>query len=311
MKIIVTGGLGHIGSQLIRRIPKFAPKCAMVIVDNLMTQRFCSLFNLPRKKKIKFIHADLNKLNVSRMLQKNDIVIHLAAITDAASSFGRESEINKNNFMATKKIARAIAKAKSNLIFISSTSVYGPQTKKVNEKLCYKKINPQSPYARIKLKEEQIIQKQKNLQYVILRFGTIVGVSPGMRFHTAINKFCFDLLKGQKIDVWKKSYKEVRPYLSLEDAINSIRFIIQKKLINKNIYNIVSENKSVANILNYIRKYTKKVKIRFSKSPYLNQQSYKVCNKKIKEEGFKFQKNSVENAIKKTLVTFNLCEKTR
>ena len=47
MKIVVTGALGHIGSRLIRELPTIFPDANIVLIDNLSTQRYCSLFNLP------------------------------------------------------------------------------------------------------------------------------------------------------------------------------------------------------------------------------------------------------------------------
>ena len=78
------------------------------------------------------------------------------------------------------------------MIHLSSTSVYGTQKKMVDEDCPEEDLKPQSPYAATKLKEERLISKlvkEKSLKAVTFRFGTIFGVSPGMRFHTAVNKF--------------------------------------------------------------------------------------------------------------------------
>ena len=90
-----------------------------------------------------------------------------------------------------KNVINYCIKNKSKLIHISSTSVYGKQVKIVNEN-DQSLLNPQSPYAEIKLQEEKMLKKNKNkIKFMSFRFGTIAGVSKGMRFHTAINKFCF------------------------------------------------------------------------------------------------------------------------
>ena len=78
---------------------------------------------------------------------------------------------------------------KVKLIHISSTSVYGSQNLYVDENC--KELKPQSPYADVKIKEEKILENtNKNFSFITLRFGTIVGPSTGMKFHTAVNKFC-------------------------------------------------------------------------------------------------------------------------
>ena len=58
MKIIVTGGLGHIGSYLIRKLPEVFRSSEIIIIDNLMTNRFCSLFNLPEIGNYSFYQMD-------------------------------------------------------------------------------------------------------------------------------------------------------------------------------------------------------------------------------------------------------------
>ena len=274
-------------------------------------KRYCSFFKLPNYGNYQFIEGDLLKINLQKIVKKNDIIIHLAAITDAASSFGRQGEIRANNLGSTKKVVQAASSCRARLIFVSSTSVYGPQNHEVNESCAQKNLKPQSPYAQIKLLEEQFIKRKKNLQFIIFRFGTIVGVSPGMRFHTAVNKFCFDLYKKKPINVWRKSYNEVRPYLGLQDAINAISFAIRKQIFDKDVYNILSENLSVKNILNLIKKYKNKFSIKFTNSPYLNQTSYKVSNTKYKKLGFKINQKSVEKEIKSTLSMLRICDKNK
>ena len=107
---------------------------------------------------------------------------------------------------------------------MSSTSVYGTQKDLVSEDCDIEDLSPQSPYANTKLKEEEFIlsfSKNKTLNAVILRFGTIFGISQGIRFHTAVNKFCWQASVGLPITVWKLRTVK-RPYLDLLDASRAI-----------------------------------------------------------------------------------------
>ena len=85
MNILVTGGLGHIGSSLINFLIKLKNIKNIYIVDNLVSNRYFALFDLPKNNKFKFIEIDLSNCSVSK-LPKTDLVIHLAAKTDAAQS---------------------------------------------------------------------------------------------------------------------------------------------------------------------------------------------------------------------------------
>jgi nucleoside-diphosphate-sugar epimerase len=187
------------------------------------------------------------------------------------------------------------------LIHISSTSVYGFNTGILNEN--FRDLKPQSPYAKIKLKEENLLnnnKKNKKLKYITLRFGTISGVSMGMKFHTAVNKFCLDSVLNKKVSIWKNVIDEYRPYLSLKDAKKVIIFILKKNLFNNNIYNVFTSNLTVKNILNFIKKYNKNFKIAKINSNFSNTLSYKLDKSKIMKLGFKFN-SKIEIDIKDTI----------
>ncbi len=77
----------------------------------------------------------------------------------------------------------------------------------VDENCSKDELNPQSPYAECKMKKGKIKKKFKNLKFITLRFGTIFGFSEGIRFHTAVNKFCWQASIGEPITIWKNCHK--------------------------------------------------------------------------------------------------------
>lgn len=291
MKILVTGALGHIGSKLIKDLSNINNIKNIYLIDDLRTQRFNSLMHLSKKGKYKFYDETLSKENLNLLVKKSDFIIHLAAITDAASSFGKFNQLKKNNLDNTKLVTYFCSKYKKKLIFISSTSVYGS-----NDKIMYEdenNLNPQSPYAKIKISEEKYINKfikEKKINAVILRFGTILGYSIGMRFHTAVNKFCYNASLGKPLTVWKTALNQKRPYLGINDACSSIIFFINNPKFFNKTYNVLSSNLTVKDIINYI-KLVKKVKVNFVNSKIMNQLSYEVSVDKLKKLQFKFKDN--------------------
>ncbi|MDA9880656.1 SDR family oxidoreductase [Candidatus Pelagibacter sp.] len=304
-KILVTGALGHIGSKLIKDLPKILKKTEITMIDNFVTQRFTSLFNLEKKNKYKFYELDVvfNKFKIEKIIKKIDIVIHLAAITDAANSFKNPKLVEKNNLLSTKIISNLCSKHKKKLIFISSTSVYGSQNETVDENCSKDELQPQSPYAITKLKEENLIKnliKNKKLKSVICRFGTIYGYSPGMRFHTAVNKFCFQAVFQQDITIWKTAYNQKRPYLDINDAIKALAFIIKNNIFDGEVYNILTENLTVRQVIDTIKKNIKNTKIKYVNSQIMNQLSYKVLNTKFKNKGYTVSGN-FKKSIEKTI----------
>jgi len=304
MRLIITGGLGHIGTGLLNQINSIKSLKEIIIIDNLISNKLHSLFNFKSKVQIKFIDSDVLNFNLNKILRKNDIIVHLAAITNAPESFKNKKKIFLNNFYSTKKIVDMASRKKIRCIFFSSTSVYGS-----NDKIMYeddkKNINPQSPYADCKIKEENYIlktAKYKKLNSVILRLGTIFGTSKGMRFHTAVNKFCYQAALKKPLTIWKTAYNQKRPYLDINDAINCIKFVISKNLFQNQIYNVATKNISIKDLLKNIKKY-KKVKVAFVSNKIMNQLSYEVSCKKVLNEGFRF-KGNLNKQIRKTIELF-------
>src|SRR3989344_1342166 len=269
-KILITGALGHIGSHLIRNLDRSMVH-NVILLDNLESQRFPSLYNLPKGFNFKFIKEDILTADFDKYLKGVDAVIHLAAITDAEKSKQIPELVEAVNYEGLKRVADACLKAKACLFFPSTTSIYGSQASLVDE-TC-KELKPQSPYAETKLNSEKYLQglKRRGLKFVVCRFGTIFGHSVGMRYDTAVNKFTWQASTGQPITVWKTAWNQKRPYLYLGDAARAINFVLKKNLFNGEIYNVVTKNFTVE----------------YVDSAIMNQLSYEVDDSKFRKLGFK------------------------
>ena len=301
MNLLITGCCGHIGSYLVNNIHKIKKIKKCFIVDNFNSTQINSLFNSKKKNNLKFYNLDLTKKNSLNEFNKIDYVIHLASMTNAAGSFNKKNEMYKNNIECMKNIINFCKIKKSKLIHISSTSVYGKQAALVDETCEEKFLKPQSPYADIKLIEERMLQKaSKDINYITYRFGTISGVSSGMRFHTAVNKFCLNASLNNDITVYKTALNQYRPYLSLTDAFKVFKFTIEKDLFKNDIYNALSENCTVNQILQKIRKFKKNIKVKFVSSKIMNQLSYHVAKDKLDNEGL-YLKNKIIYDIDDTM----------
>ncbi len=304
MKVLITGACGHIGSFVAENIHKIKSISKAILVDNLKSNRFNSLYNLERKNNLSFFLRDLNNLKTLNDFHNVDVIIHCASMTNAEKSFGKEKEMYKNNLNCLKTVMKYCKNRNTKLIHLSSTSVYGKQTDLVDENCEKKFLRPQSPYAEIKLIEEKLLKKNSNkLRYNTFRFGTITGVSKGIRFHTAVNKFCFNAAIGEKIEVYKTALHQYRPYLSIRDSFDVFKFCLEKNFFENDIFNILSGNFTVNQILNKIKKINKKIKIVYVNSPIMNQLSYHVDDQKIKNKGLVLKSN-IDVDIKNTLSLF-------
>ncbi|MGA2333005.1 MAG: SDR family oxidoreductase [Syntrophales bacterium] len=303
MKVVITGALGHIGSRLIRQIPERFPGADIIMIDNLSTQRYCSLFNLPEGGNYFFHEADILAADLAPFLEDAEAVIHLAAITNAAGSFQIREQAEQVNFTGTERIARACLETGCPLMFLSTTSVYGTQKELVDESCSVEDLKPQSPYAESKLKAERLLEElgsREGLRFITLRFGTVFGTSIGMRFHTAVNKFCWQAVLGEPITVWRTALHQKRPYLDLEDAIRVIVFILENELFSGKLYNAVTTNATVDDVVQIIKRYVPDLSIQYVDTEIMNQLSYNVSSDRFRSLGFDF-KGDMDSGIHQTI----------
>ena len=304
MKVLITGACGHIGSFLSENIHKIKGVSRGILVDNLKSNRFNSLYNFEKKNNLSFFLRDLNNLNALNDFHNVDVIIHCASMTNAEKSFGKEKEMYRNNLNCLKTTMKYCINRNTKLIHLSSTSVYGKQTDLVDENCERRFLKPQSPYAKIKLIEEKLLKKNSNkLRYNTFRFGTIAGVSRGIRFHTAVNNFCLNAAIGEKIKIYKTALHQYRPYLSIRDSFKVFKFCLEKDFFENDIFNALSGNFTVNQILNKIKKIKKKINVVYVNSPIMNKLSYHVDDQKIKNKGL-ILKSNIDVDIKDTLLLF-------
>ena len=300
MRIAITGGLGHIGSFVVPYLINQPAVESVCVFDNMTTQRYPVIFSWSSLGNIKFVEKDCRQI-IAEDLESYDGVIHLAALTNAESSASSPEVYISHNTELSNAIALAAEDAGCWVLFASSTSVYG-SAGEVNET---SPLNPQSPYAESKILEEQIFQAS-GCNNVIARFGTIVGFSCGMRFHTAVNKFCWQASAGQPISVWQTAANQVRPYLSLSDAASAIFKIsvvlnASSNVAFSDVVNVVSRNSSVNEILTILTKHIPKLEIAYVSSEIMNQLSYDVCGLRGRARYGLDYKNNIEWEVEETL----------
>jgi UDP-glucose 4-epimerase len=301
VRIVVTGALGHIGSRLIRDIAATWPGADVVMVDNLATERYASLFNLADSCRYEFIEGDVLTADLSAIVAGADVVIHLAAITHGAT--GATALMRRVNVDGTERVARACARCRVPLLFPSTTSVYGVANGVVSEDCAPEALRPHSPYAAWKFESEGLLRslgRDEGLRFAILRMGTIFGPSIGMRFHTAVNQFCWRAALRQPLDVWTTASHQFRPYLDLSDAVRAMRFMIRRGQFDGRVYNVVTLNATVTDVLNVLRAYVPDLHVAYVDSPLMNDLSYCVDGERLARLGFEMR-GSLERGIVDTL----------
>jgi nucleoside-diphosphate-sugar epimerase len=269
----------------------------------MRTLRYASLFRI---RNFRFMEGDVRSSLWKLPSQQYSALFHLAAITDAEKSTEMADEVRANNLESTRKACEFCLERNIPLVFPSSTSVYGSQESRVDEDCPATGLRPQSAYAETKLQEERAVHefRQKGLRCVILRLATIAGPSPGMRFHTAVNKFCWQAAQGQAVTVWKTALHQKRPYLALEDAVEAFlgagRVLSEKPV--PEVINVVTQNHTVNDILKMIRTHLPWLRIEMTENRIMNQLSYEVVSRYADSIGF-CPAGSIERCIQETLAS--------
>lgn len=294
MRILVTGGIGYIGSELIRRIVLNPAVESVTILDNCSSQRYASLFHLPCTKPYRFIEGDILKgEDLDLALRGINAVVHLAGITNAPQTYNIADEVQKVNYDGTKQLIQTcVERGVRQFIFASTTSIYGPVPGVAREDRAECDLLPQSPYATSKLAaEKEVLDASRDGDFsgVCLRFGSVFGPSPGMRFHTFLNNTIWRAVTGKPVTVMSAFMELTRPFLALQDAVNAVEFVLDRPDLGSEIYNVVTLNVKLGQIISEIQKNAPEMEINYTDERVLNQISYYVDDSKLKKTGFYYQ----------------------
>ncbi len=239
MKVVVTGGAGFIGSNLVELLLK--KKWKVVVIDNLSTGNIDNIKNF--KSKIKFIKSDISKIGRwSNSFRNVDIVFHLAALADIVPSIQKPTNYFKSNVTGTFNIVNVCKKYKvKKLLYSASSSCYGiPSKFPTNEK---ELINTQYPYALTKRLGEEIVLhwgKVYNLDVTSLRLFNVYG--PKSRTSGTYGAV-FGVFLAQKLN--NKPYtvvgngKQTRDFTYVSDVVNAF-YMASKKKTNSKVFNVGS-----------------------------------------------------------------------
>ena len=172
MKILITGGLGYIGSHIAYLLGKNA-----IVIDNKVNSSLNFKKKLPNTLVYKL---DLNSRSLNKIFLKHNIsgVIHLAGLKSVNESISNSLKYYKNNLASSMDLLESMDKHNINkLIFSSSATVYGDQNKNpLNENMKLKAVNP---YGNTKILIEKLIEdySKNNLKFksISLRYFNPIG----------------------------------------------------------------------------------------------------------------------------------------
>ena len=299
-KIVITGGLGYIGTELCKIYSGVSWNNQILVIDN----RFVSeRVNQLRSWNIDFIHGDiLDKNLIDKYCKDADIVHHLAGITDvprvkSESSDDQDSKIKLVAEEGTQNILNAISN-KCKIIFPSTHVVFEGIEKVKNDILENENTNPILSYAKSKaINEKQLKDSKKN--YVILRLGSVYGYSTDTaRIDIMPNLFSKIASQDGTIKLFSGG-RQIKSLVPLVDVARCFKYMEERNDISSELFNLTKDTVSVKAVAEICKKYNPKTILKETNDEIPNL-GFSLSNNKILNTGFKFLYN-LDESIKEMI----------
>lgn len=227
LKILITGGAGFIGSNLIRKINE--NKITPTVIDNLENSDIKNI----EGTNIHFVKDDLSNFDlVGQLVRDVDVVVHLAAQGSVPKSIENPMRMFENNLVNSLNLLENCRKYGVKFIFASSSSVFGSNSKiRINENT---KTNPVSPYGASKCAMEKIINSYVHsyaIETLVFRFFNVYGPmqNQSSQYSAVIPKFISKGLKGESLEIYGDG-EQIRDFTFVKDVVEIIYLSIVNNL---------------------------------------------------------------------------------
>jgi nucleoside-diphosphate-sugar epimerase/SAM-dependent methyltransferase/quercetin dioxygenase-like cupin family protein len=287
-KIVITGALGYIGTELCKLYSGFSWKYEVVAIDN----RFISeRVNELKRRKIKFVQADILDLDLIKpYIESAEYVFHLAGITDVA--YVKKEADKKKDDLTIKVAVEGTANILSSMN--DDAKIIFPSTHVVFEGLKQKKENLDEnektstflAYSSSKVENENQIKKSGK-KHAIFRLGSVYGFSTDtMRINIMPNLFSKIASQNGKIKLYGGGV-QLKSLVPLVDVARCFKFVEENDNFKDGIYNLTKENLTVKNVADICKKINPKLEITITDDEVPNR-GYSLSNKKLLSTGFEF-----------------------
>ena len=294
-KIIITGGLGYIGTELCKLYSGVSWHHKIIIIDNrFISERVSQI----RNWNMEFVQGDiLDKDLVKKYFADADVVHHLAGITDvprtkSESLLAQDEKIKEVGEIGTQNILDVISD-KCKIIFPSTHVVYeGVAEVKTNIKED-EKTKPVLSYSSSKaVNENQLKRSGKN--YIILRLGSVYGFSTdSMRMDIMPNLFSKIASQNGTLKLFAGG-RQIKSLVPLIDVARCFKFMEESKEINHEMFNLVKDTLTVKEVAEVCKKHNSKINLKETNDEVPNL-GFSLSNKKLLKTGFKFLYNLDQN----------------
>jgi nucleoside-diphosphate-sugar epimerase len=281
MKILITGNLGYVGSELTKTLRKKFPGSTLIGYDMGYYAKYLTNNSLmPEVYLDSQIYGDVCELPAD-ILKGVDTVVQLAAISNDPIGNKFEKVTYKVNHKAVVEIAeKAKKQGVKNIVFASSCSVYGFAEE--SERTEQSEVGPITAYAKSKVYAEKDLEAlaSDNFKITCLRFATACGISDRLRLDLVLNDFVAGALTSKEITILSDG-TPWRPLINVKDMGRAIIWAHLRKPENGGNFLIVNTgsnewNYQVKDLAKHINDILPEIKVTINKDAQPDKRSYKV-----------------------------------
>jgi nucleoside-diphosphate-sugar epimerase len=321
MRVLVTGGAGYIGSVLVRQL--LGKGYNVRAFDNLNFGGD-ALYDVMLHPNFEFQKGDVrNDADIETALEGVDAIAHLAAIVGDPACKKFSDDANTTNWDGSVALFEAAEqKGIKRFVFASTCSNYGKMSDPNDFVTETSELNPVSLYAELKVKFEKYLleeRKDSKICSTALRFSTVYGFSPRIRFDLTVNEFTRNAAVNGEQPIWGAQFW--RPYCHVEDLARAVVLVIEspEEKVRANVFNVgdTTENYNKGMIIEEVCKVVPNVKVDYVE---MNEdpRDYRVNFDKIKNElGYTITKKvpdgvkEIYTLLKTGIVTDSFAQKYR
>ncbi len=255
MNILITGGAGYIGAELVYELSKKEDVTSILVYDNLSRENynfFTSVSHKITNGKVKFEFGELlDSRKIRKALQGINVVYHLAAKVAKPFSTIDSHIYEQVNHWGTAELVYAVEETKSvtRFVYLSCASVYGKSKKELDETAL---PNPGNHYSISKLRGEgHVARLMSKMNTYIVRCAKVYGPSTTIRFDSVINRFMFDAHYKGRIQI-QGSGKQIRPFIHIDKTVAALLELRLSKAPS-DIYNLSDKNIEVLDMIDVLK----------------------------------------------------------
>ena len=266
-RVLVTGGLGLIGSHLVERL--LDERVHVTVIDNNFTGAISNLGAYSSNKLLKVISGDIvDSVLINEEIREVQFCFHLAAALGVKRILSAPITSYKTNIHGSENVLSAASKHKVPVFLASSSEIYGKNSQQPltedSDRVLGSPLNIRWSYSEAKALDEALAQmyaQEEGLKFVIGRFFNTVGPRQTGDYGMVLPRFVSSALKNQDLEVYGDG-TQTRVFCHVQDAVDGLIGLVENESAFGDVFNIggvgeISINELAAKVIEVTKSQSK------------------------------------------------------